>query len=556
MELVHTVLVERTNGTSPDANGETGEVIEYNLAQWMALSAFFAIAFYNVLELNISIFMTFKRRRGLYFWSLLASSWGVVFHELGFLLKLWQLTTNNYLSCTIITIGWWPMVTGQAIVLYSRLHLVVKEQYILKGVLVMICWNAVTLHIPTTVFTFGSSSPAWESFLVGFNYMERIQMTIFCIQEFVISGIYLWATRRLLRPIYRGKTRAVMTQLIWINIVIILMDVALLAEEYQNNYDVEAPMKGMVYSIKLKLEFAVLTQLMRLANTGQDPANLRSDEEKAWGEKKRPNPLRHLKRIRPNKQRTRGIEAPVNAIEPNPPVRSASDIHSASFTVEDAMKAPRSFSMAGFGSIPNDPKAIGPFLNSRMQQATKDMEGNGFVPNIYNNPAAFFASRRRRKRDPLDPLASMESSPGVSRQPTLRQAPTYFNNVDYQQTSRNSRISTLPGEDEIAPDVPLSPTSGFTSSTRPTSARSPIDLNIFPLPPAPIPPTPVESAIQTPYFSRTPDQRPQTIHAFPNSTPTSNGVSNPSQAGVPSPPLANPPTNPRQPPQPPRAAHK
>ena len=92
-------------------------------------------------------------------------------------------------------------------------------------------------------------------------------MTAFCIQEFIISGVYVWSTLRLLRPVYHGRTRKVMMQLIWINLIIIGMDVCLLVMEYSNIYDIEATLKAMVYSIKLKLEFAVLNQLMTLANS-------------------------------------------------------------------------------------------------------------------------------------------------------------------------------------------------------------------------------------------------------------------------------------------------
>lgn len=92
-------------------------------------------------------------------------------------------------------------------------------------------------------------------------------MTAFCSQEFIISGVYVYSTIRLLKPVYHGRTRKVMTQLIWINLIIIGMDVCLLAMEYSNLYTIEATLKAMVYSIKLKLEFAVLNQLMTLANS-------------------------------------------------------------------------------------------------------------------------------------------------------------------------------------------------------------------------------------------------------------------------------------------------
>ena len=250
-------------------NGTTGKKIPEDQGTWMAIAAFTAVAWYNVAELNIQVFLTFKRHRGLYFWSLLISSYGCVLHALGFLLKFFQLTTNDYLSVTIITIGWYCMVTGQAVVLYSRLHLVVREQRILRGILAMIIIDAICFHIPTTILTYGSNLPEPEShrFIHPFSIVEKTQMTAFCLQEFIISGVYVWSTIRLLKPVYHGRTRKVMTQLIWINLIIIGMDACLLAMEYSNIYEIEATLKAMVYSIKLKLEFAVLNQLMTLANS-------------------------------------------------------------------------------------------------------------------------------------------------------------------------------------------------------------------------------------------------------------------------------------------------
>lgn len=253
-------------------NGITAIPLKYDSATWMAIAAFTAIAWYNVIELNIQIFLTFKRRRGLYFWSLLISSYGCVLHALGFLMKFFRLTSNFNLCVTIVTIGWYSMVTGQAIVLYSRLHLVVQEQKVLRGILAMIIVDAFCFHIPTTVLTYGANTLNYRRYLRPFDAIERLQMTAFCIQEFIISGVYVYSTIKLLRPVYHGRTRRVMMHLIWINLIIIAMDVALLTMEYSSQYEIEATLKAMVYSIKLKLEFAVLNQLMTLANSSVNNA--------------------------------------------------------------------------------------------------------------------------------------------------------------------------------------------------------------------------------------------------------------------------------------------
>ena len=252
--------------------GVSGGAIPLDKGIYMAIAAFTAVAWYNVAELNVQVFLTFKRHRGLYFWSLLISSYGCVLHALGFLLKFFQLVSsqqslNDYVAVTIITIGWYCMVTGQAVVLYSRLHLVVREQKILRGILAMIIVDAICFHIPTTILTYGSNTAKYADYVHAFNVVEKLQMTAFCSQEFIISGVYVYSTIRLLKPVYHGRTRKVMTQLIWINLIIIGMDVCLLAMEYSNIYEIEATLKAMVYSIKLKLEFAVLNQLMTLANS-------------------------------------------------------------------------------------------------------------------------------------------------------------------------------------------------------------------------------------------------------------------------------------------------
>lgn len=99
--------------------------------------------------------------------------------------------------------------------------------------------------------------------------MEKIQMTIFCIQEFIISGLYLWKTVALLKVIQKKGTRKVMMELFVINIIIVVGDIALLVLEYSGHRVEERLFKGFVYSVKLKLEFAILSKLVGLVQSSQ-----------------------------------------------------------------------------------------------------------------------------------------------------------------------------------------------------------------------------------------------------------------------------------------------
>ena len=251
--------------------GVTG-ALAYDPLQYCILAAGTAVAWVYTVELDLVILYTFRRRKGLYFWSLLISSWGCSLHALGFILKF-LVGTSWLVDLPFIELGWTMMVTGQALVLYSRLHLVVRKPRTLNFVLSLITFNAIALHIPTIIFTYGSNSPNASFWVHKFNVMERIQLAGFCIQEFIISTIYIVSTVRLLGAIYHSMTRKIMFQLILINSICIGMDVVLIGLEFTNNYVGEASIKPMIYAIKLKLEFAVLNQLMGLTKAGLTEGN-------------------------------------------------------------------------------------------------------------------------------------------------------------------------------------------------------------------------------------------------------------------------------------------
>ncbi|EAW08140.1 uncharacterized protein ACLA_028650 [Aspergillus clavatus NRRL 1] len=261
-----------SHGGLTPGDGITGGYTGNSLALKITIATLAGITWYNAIELIILVFVTFSRYSGSYFWSLLVSAvLGLIPYSIGFLLKFFQLTSQTWLCVTCLTVGWWCMVTGQSVVLYSRLHLVVRSPRILRRVLLLILVDAVLLHLPTTVLTYGSnlaaSDAARAAYIRGYNVMEKIQMTGFCLQEFVISGLYIYETVRMLRlDPDRGK-RKIMYQLVAINAIIILLDLGLLVVEYMNKYILETMLKGAIYSIKLKLEFAVLGKLVYLVHS-------------------------------------------------------------------------------------------------------------------------------------------------------------------------------------------------------------------------------------------------------------------------------------------------
>jgi hypothetical protein len=245
-----------------------------NTGVFAALSA---VAWYNAIELIILCFVSFKRYKGTYFWSLLIASASIIPHCLGFVLLFFPTGVTPWLCVTLVIIGWCGMVTGQSVVLWSRLHLVLQDNRILWGVLWMICIDAFLFHTPIIVLLYGNVADPYGTFAHAYRIMERIQVAAFCIQELIISSIYVCETVKLLRLRPRGRSQLILLQLCVINIVILCLDVAVVAIEYVGYYAVQVMIKPVVYSIKLKLEYAILGKLVAIARGSYNSQDLPSN---------------------------------------------------------------------------------------------------------------------------------------------------------------------------------------------------------------------------------------------------------------------------------------
>src|SRR4051812_37648241 len=124
----------------------------------VSIIVFISMALYNVVELSFIILATFKRRSGLYFWSFVVAAWSIGPYGVGFLLKALKVLSLSWVYVTLIVVGWCGMVTGQSVVLYSRLHLVMHNDFRLRLVLAMIIFDAIICHIPIIVMVYCANS--------------------------------------------------------------------------------------------------------------------------------------------------------------------------------------------------------------------------------------------------------------------------------------------------------------------------------------------------------------------------------------------------------------
>lgn len=219
------------------------------------VTAFISLAFYNVLELSVFIYTTFKRRKGLYFWSMVIATWGIALNGSGYIVKFVKAEASpavRAFSTVLVLVGWCTMITGHSVVLFSRLHLLVSDPFKIRLVLTMIVVDALICHPPTFALFALVQSDNPKPYAAAYSVYEKFQLLIFFIQEVIISIIYIMESAKFLRaratitrtPNVERKamhvdSRTVMRWLIAVNVLVVLLDFSILGFEFSGFYDLQ-----------------------------------------------------------------------------------------------------------------------------------------------------------------------------------------------------------------------------------------------------------------------------------------------------------------------------
>ncbi|KAH7383346.1 hypothetical protein BKA66DRAFT_441678 [Pyrenochaeta sp. MPI-SDFR-AT-0127] len=239
--------------------------------------AFAAVAIWSTVPLTIRLLTTLKRRSGLYFWSLLATSWGLSIRQIGLLTSFLAPQCPWTLSLCLAQAGWVAMVSGFSMVIYSRLNIIVENRRIRRFALAMIVFNGVVWHIAMTTLSAGIARerntghreriPAWQRI---HDPLERVQIVMFSAQETIISFFYVRAAYQYLKNRFaqQDKTRSAMFLLLLVQVIIVAVDIALIVIDFAGYLQLKLFIHSFVYSVKLELEFVVLNQLVELSRMG------------------------------------------------------------------------------------------------------------------------------------------------------------------------------------------------------------------------------------------------------------------------------------------------
>jgi hypothetical protein len=271
-------MTPQPSSLTQEPDGLVGGYQGNSTAVKVIMGVLIAIVLYNAIELTVLIPMTFRRYQSLYFWSLaLSATVGLIASGVGNLLHFFDIGPLS-LALALSNIGFYFLVPAQSVVLYSRLHLILFNPRLLHFILRAVIFNGIVFAVLVTVMSFGSAFLQTGPWNAGYTVVERLQVTWFCVQEFAISMLYIHETVKLLqlRPSNNNRRKNIMYQLLAINILIIIMDAVVVVIEFIGFYYMQVLLKDAIYSIKLKLEFAVLGKLTTIVEAGH-PERIQTD---------------------------------------------------------------------------------------------------------------------------------------------------------------------------------------------------------------------------------------------------------------------------------------
>lgn len=230
-----------------------------------------------------------KDRRSLYFRAMFVSSWGLSLRATSYFCTYFASKHIPwYVTGMASQIGWICMVSGFALVLWSRLALILSSEKAKRYLLWLICVNGVVLHTVMTVLAM---------IILGFNadiskghvkykvvaarigasqhIFECIQILFFNGQEILISSFYIRAAYVYLRDWgalgvagSRRKVRRLMVLLLVIQAFVVCIDIAIITIDLMHLLQLKGMIHSFIYCLKLEVEFVVLNQLVEISKLG------------------------------------------------------------------------------------------------------------------------------------------------------------------------------------------------------------------------------------------------------------------------------------------------
>ncbi|KAF2094360.1 hypothetical protein NA57DRAFT_80173 [Rhizodiscina lignyota] len=158
-----------------------------------------------------------------------------------------------------------PMLSGFALVLYSRMHLVVTSKRVLRGALAFIIVVAIIFDPPTVV-----EGVLGHNRTIVLRVIRHCEI-IYAVQEVLLAGIYIWGFWGFTKGSHsEPRTKKTFALLIGAEVMIFSVHVVVMVLALMDIVLAKRIILAFTYALKLKVEFLLLNSLLKYSQHEQN----------------------------------------------------------------------------------------------------------------------------------------------------------------------------------------------------------------------------------------------------------------------------------------------
>jgi hypothetical protein len=201
------------------------EMVSGNAA--LANAALLGMALLCGFEMLFLIWIRFRRRSGLYFWSLTLATVAELMVNISNVLYYWVLKDSCGGIVSMISIpGAFFFVFFEYFVLYSRLRLVQTSERTLRYLLGIIYIEAILVELPLAIMvTAVTISPSSSSIGSIYHTIWRLEAVLYMVVDTILSSTYIFQIKRIWSKDSGPEVRSILREIVAMTCVVIGIDV-------------------------------------------------------------------------------------------------------------------------------------------------------------------------------------------------------------------------------------------------------------------------------------------------------------------------------------------
>jgi hypothetical protein len=202
-----------------------GDIISGNMA--LAAAALLGMGLLCGFEMLLLIWHRFRRRAGLYFWSLVIAAVAEIAVNISNILYYWVLRDSCPGIVTLLAApGAFLFVLFEYFILYSRLRLIQTSTTKLRILLVAIVAEVLLVELPLAVITIGAAVNPLSKFTSLYYTMWQVEAVIYTVVDFLLSLTYILQIRERWNKESGPAVRSMLRDIVLMTVFVVGIDAA------------------------------------------------------------------------------------------------------------------------------------------------------------------------------------------------------------------------------------------------------------------------------------------------------------------------------------------